>query len=370
MCLNSPRVRLILVSLFATALYGYDVISDVLLAVAYSREANHTMEFGLTTAYIVAPTILCNAICAYFIRVETSAWTTEAFFQLILTFPFLLGPLVRHAKAIIRACRGKETQKVEAHTALIILLEGYFESASQLILQLYLSIVQDHHEELSTRILRSAAMVGSGIGLAWSLVSVRRTNRLQDQDEDNDETLCGSIVYFLAKVCEVGPRVVLMALFASHFTFYAFILGAGHWIICSLWIFIIDKTRERKSCINIILKILIGYPLIFCFVDLDYVYTETEREHIPTRYKMMLYYLLFYTENWLMFALWITTMADTVIWFYPVSIAIVAGGMVLHIIFQIIYYKGCHPGKENIPILRKFTLDSCLYHDDEESKVV
>ncbi|KAK3087913.1 hypothetical protein FSP39_012385 [Pinctada imbricata] len=365
----SPRVLTVLVSVVSFLLYSYDFISDILLAVAYSREGNRTLEFGLTTAYVVAPTVLCNAICAYFIRLEISAWTVGAILQLVFTFPLMLGPLVRHVKTIIRACLDKETQKVEAHTALIILLEGFFESASQLILQLYLSIIHPQEEEITTRLLRSAALVGSGVGLAWSLVSVRRTNRLQDQNEENDETICGSIMYFLAKLCEVGPRVVLMALFASQYTFFAFVLGGLHWFICSVWTFIIDKTRENKKCINIILKVLIGYPLIFCFVDLDYVYTETDREHIPTRYKMLIYYIVFYIENWIMFGLWVATTSYTHTWFYPTAISFVASGMVLHFAFQTFYYKVCHPESHNIPTCIECNGKDLLYHEDSLSGV-
>ena len=58
----------------------------------------------------------------------------------------------RHMKTLIRTCRHKETKsnKVRAHTALVTLIEGYFESASQLVLQLYLSIIIEHEETVST----------------------------------------------------------------------------------------------------------------------------------------------------------------------------------------------------------------------------
>ena len=191
-----------------------------------------------------------------------------------------------------------------------------------------------------------------------------------DQDEENDETICGSIINFLARVAEVGPRIILMALFATQHTYFAFVMAGLHWIVCSTWIFIIDKTRERKKCINIFLKILIGYPLIFCFVDLDYVYSETDRDHIPTRYKMMAYYILFYIENWIMFAFWIAETEYASYWFYPASIAAVACGMIFHIIFQILYYKVCHPNSHEIDVCVPLSKAACLYHEDEDSRVV
>ena len=210
-------------------------------------------------------------------------------------------------------------------------------------------------------------MVGSGLGLAWSLVAVRRTNRTMDHDDDNDETLSGSTVNFLARLAEVGPRIILMALFATQHTFFAFVMGGLHWLVCSTWVFIIDKTKERKKFINIFLKILIGYPLIFCFVDLDYIYSETDRDHIITRYKMMMYYILFYTENWIMFSLWIAETDSASQWFYPASIVAVVCGMICHITFQILYYKVFHPNSNEISLCVPLSKASCLYHEDEDS---
>ena len=87
---------LIAVTLFSMLLYIYDVGSDIALAIAYSKEDNHTVEFGITTAYIVAPAVIYNAICAYFIRVESSSLDSYALCQIICTFPLLLGPLVMY----------------------------------------------------------------------------------------------------------------------------------------------------------------------------------------------------------------------------------------------------------------------------------
>ena len=44
----------------------------------------------------------------------------------------------------------KETKNSQAHTALVTLLEVYFESASQLILQLYVSVILEQKETVDT----------------------------------------------------------------------------------------------------------------------------------------------------------------------------------------------------------------------------
>ena len=78
---------------------------------------------------------------------------------------------------------------------------------------------------------------------------------------------------------------------------------------------------------------------------------------------MLLYYILFYIENWIMFALWITETKHTSKWFYPTSIVTVACGMIFHIIFQILYYKKFHPKSDEIPWCEPLTKEACWYVD-------
>ena len=92
----SLDVQVIVITVLSMLLYSYDVTSDIVLAVAYSKEDNHTLEYVLTTGYIVVPNVLCNAICAYYIYLESSSLSASVVFQMIFTFPFLLGLLVRY----------------------------------------------------------------------------------------------------------------------------------------------------------------------------------------------------------------------------------------------------------------------------------
>ncbi|KAK3088123.1 hypothetical protein FSP39_015021 [Pinctada imbricata] len=202
------------------------------------------------------------------------------------------------------------------------------------------------------------------MGLAWALVSVRRTNREADDDDGNDETIQGSVVFFLARLFEIGPRIVLLTLFITEYQERAFIFCVMHCALCMVWTFIIDRTAFRCKPINVFLKVLIGYPMLFCFVDLDYVYTETSREHIPTRYKMGAYYTIYCFENIVLFGLWVSSVSHIDDWYYVYIVIFTFSGF-LHFFFQVLYYKVFHPSSSRISWYIKLYPSLCLYNDPD-----
>ena len=181
-------------------------------------------------------------------------------------------------------------------------------------------------------------MAGSAMGLVWSHVALRRTKHIDD-GETSAKSICLSIVLFLARLAEVGPRIIIIALYATHYTYNVLVIAGIHWFVFSVWIFVTHETDKRYGCKSILMKIVLGYPLLFCFIDLDYLYSDSEdKDSCPRYYRVLVYYHLFYIENWVMFALWIANTEYSSQWFYPASIVTVVCGMVLHLFFQCLYW--------------------------------
>ena len=96
---KSHGVCLVFITILSMVLFVYDVASDIALAVAYSNEDNHTVEFGLTIGYIVVPAIIYNSFCALIIYLNSSSLKSpKVLIQLFFTFPLLLGPLVMNVQ--------------------------------------------------------------------------------------------------------------------------------------------------------------------------------------------------------------------------------------------------------------------------------
>nr|KAG5696237.1 hypothetical protein BaRGS_019939 [Batillaria attramentaria] len=78
----------------------------------------------------------------------------------------------------------------------------------------------------------------------------------------------------------------------------------------------------------------------------------------PSRYLYLVYYALFYTENFLMLALWAVMTSDRDAWFYIPAIVTVIVLFLLHIVTQLLYYKCFHPKAGDIEFCVEFDRQS------------
>lgn len=198
--------------------------------------------------------------------------------------------------------------------------------------------------------VRYAALFGSWIGLSWSLVAYHRALRamyLYGPNADPEKIpratrwntfkdIAAAIGHFLWRASECGPRVIIIALFASYFTYFVLIAAGVHWMTMSIWLFIQKTSFYKNRCDEIVFNIVIGYVLIFSFIN-------TRDGH--TRYRALLYYFIFYVENFTMLLSWVYFTDRKSDWFYFVAISVVSSGCVIQICTQLMYYLMCHPVK-------------------------
>jgi hypothetical protein len=182
---------------------------------------------------------------------------------------------------------------------------------------------------------RSIALLSSWASLAVSLVSYQRS--LRNSREDKAKMSLWSIpFYFTWRVCETGGRVLCIAMFASVFEFWVFAVILIHWLVISTWLMFQHTTFYNNRCLEKVFNIICGYVMVFCFLNL--------REG-HTRFRFLLYYCIFYLENFLMLGFWYRLTPDLGEWFHLWGFITVLIFFVLHVFSQLLYYTCCHPTK-------------------------
>ena len=140
--------------------------------------------------------------------------------------------------------------------------------------------------------------------------------------------------FFVWRACETGGRVLCIAMFASAFDLWVFGILVFHWIVISCWLMNQHTTFYAQRCLEKMFNIICGYVMIFCFLNL--------REG-HTRFRFLIFYFIFYVENFFMLAFWFRFTPDLGAWFHIWGFIVVLICFVLHVIFQLLYYTCFHP---------------------------
>ncbi|XP_052256082.1 XK-related protein 6-like isoform X2 [Dreissena polymorpha] len=323
--------------------FFFDVVTDMLLARDYFYQLR-LVPFGLTTAFIVVPSFVTAALNLrwYFLDFQSQkiliskhgkeqVHTTRGLLWLvrIVMTCFMMGPVIRQIEYLYNGIKSRDKNLSEAvrkrhytfmrcedvDASCIRMFECFLEAAPQLLLQIY--ILMEYREEEVTWLIsgiRVVSMLSSWSSLAISMVSYHKALRFSHEDRGN-MSIPGSILYFLWRAVEIGPRVIALGMFASQFKWGVFIVVGVHWIAMSSWL-ICQKTqfyqnRCEEKCFNFVC----GYVLVFCFLNV---------RDGRTRYRMILYYFIFYIENWLMLGFWFYFTDAKSQWFYLPTLFVVS----------------------------------------------
>lgn len=166
-----------------------------------------------------------------------------------------------------------------------------------------------------------------------SLVSYHRS--LRNSREDKSKMSLKSVpFYFLWRACETGGRVLCIAMFASAFEVWVFGILLFHWVVASCWLINQRTAFYAHRCLEKVFNIICGYVMLFCFLNL--------REG-HTRYRFLIFYIIFYIENFFMLAFWFRFTSDLGKWFHLWGFIVVLIFFIMHIVFQLLYYAFFHP---------------------------
>ncbi len=183
---------------------------------------------------------------------------------------------------------------------------------------------------------QTVSAVTSLASLAWALTAYHRALRCSLMEKANMSYEAMGL-YFLWRVFTIGARVVALAMFASRFQLYVFIITTSHWMGMLTWI----RFQETKFCMSnreeIFFNIVASVVYIFCYFNLVEGHT---------RLRYLFYYIIVYAENAAMILTWYFLTQTQDMWYHMPAIAIVLGGFFIGIIFQVIYYIHFHPNNK------------------------
>lgn len=144
---------------------------------------------------------------------------------------------------------------------------------------------------------------------------------------------------FILRGCEIAPRIILFALFASEFHSYTLILVLLHWI--AMIVFVKFQIYERPFTFHPMdnwLLVFVSYVMIFTSMNV-----RGRQKYI----NHIIYYTITYTENIAMLIVWRYYTSDSNQWYYLVCIIVIPVLMLLNIVLRLCYYRFCHPKRRN-----------------------
>ena len=183
-------------------------------------------------------------------------------------------------------------------------------------------------------------VVGQGIACATSLASLsfaltsyHRALRFSLDDKANLGYL-GMFIQFVWRFFTIGARVLAMALFATQFTYWVFVLVGCHWIVMIVWVLLQRTHFCNTKCQEYIFNVVSATIYIFCYLNLIEGHT---------RLRYLFYYTLVYCENLFMILGWWMYAHTESKWYINPAIALVCAGFFIGIAFQLLYYTMFHP---------------------------
>ena len=151
-------------------------------------------------------------------------------------------------------------------------------------------------------------------------------------------TWTGVILQFLWHFFTIGARIIAIAMFASYFKAWIFVLAGAHWCAMLVWILIQSTSFCDTKCAEFFFNVVAALVYVFCYFNL----TEGH-----TRLRYLFYYTIVYSENAAMILVWYIFTQTLDIWYHSYAMVAVLAGFFIGIFFQVVYYLKYHPN--NLP---------------------
>ncbi|OWF45373.1 XK-related protein 6 [Mizuhopecten yessoensis] len=233
-----------------------------------------------------------------------------------------------------------EKAEVELRDAAILgLLEGYMETAPKFQLQLYQWFTTD----FKTR-TRDLFLLISLASISISVTSCYMTHRKLKQGRKS-VTFLAWVLYLAMRLCELGPRLVLLVLCFRFVGLSTTLIGVFfHFVLMFVLNAYHVKPENNQMCdqrCSRFFYIFLSYVEIYSFINMN----QEESKHTS-----LIYYVIFYLENAVMVSLVLgltySGIMPCMTWCMFSYSAI--PGFVLHLLFLCLYYSCLHSSRNRL----------------------
>ena len=349
-------------------LYGFDVGSDIYVAITYYQKEDYWW-FRITIALVILPGIIVN-IFALYANIHIRSSDKGIIFK-VLVFVFQLSVIQQYWEALkwwkkmnwdigapqpcnkdnydtceCENCKRyfKEKEKYAEYNvnlARICFIEAFAESAPQWCLQFYIMLRQ-----WSFPWITITSTVFSLLSLVWSITSCYKADKIESNPTMTFPKR-SLIVFSLGQLGILISRLSAIVIFAYVFRSYVFIVIGIHWTAVILGILINEYHDDNHDrCILALKVFVISYPLLF---HLSILTRELMFENFSKKTILdVIYYSIFFLENVIMvsFSVWYEpTSTPHIELLAKIVLPLVFVGFPIGLSFCVLYYKLFHPSK-------------------------
>ncbi|XP_021363908.1 XK-related protein 7-like [Mizuhopecten yessoensis] len=236
-------------------------------------------------------------------------------------------------------CNRKDEKRIEKaevklrDASILGLLEGYMETALKFQLQLYLMFATD-----ATTKTRDLFLLISLASISISVTSCYMTQRTLKHGRKS-VTFWAWVLYLLMRLCELGPRFVLLVLCVKFVGWWTTLIGVFfHFVLMFVLNLCHVKPENNQMCDQ---RCLLFFYLFLSYVE---IYSFINMNEEKSKHTSLIYYVIFYLENAVMMSLVLgltySGIMPCMTWCMFSYSAI--PGFALHLFFLCLYYSCLH----------------------------
>ncbi|XP_072460942.1 XK-related protein 9 isoform X2 [Notamacropus eugenii] len=219
-----------------------------------------------------------------------------------------------------------------ADLSMLRLFEIYLEASPQLMIQLYVLM-----ESGQTGFREVAAIVVSCCAISWSTVDYHIALRKSLPDKKLLSGACPRLTYLLYKLLTFVSWILSASLLTMLNVHSGLILLFILWLSGITWACKQQTTFCVSKCMEILYRVVVGFILIFTFFNV---------KGENTKFSMSAYYIMrVLVTLGILVVFWFCTPPDEHQVFFGVITIIIVGGLLLGILFLIVYYTSFHPNR-------------------------
>ena len=233
------------------------------------------------------------------------------------------------------------------------LMEGFLESAPQLLLQLYILVLEDIGDpwrKAATAIVVIVSMASLALAVG-DYVSAGKDILYYDPPPNRERkprlSWTGYFLIILWHFSMIVSRGLAISLFASEYGLYVFLIGAVHYVVMVYWMYrqdsillkrkLSDYDREmpHHCCQNY------GIEFLAAAFNVFFLFKLNDKGSLP---YITAFYTLFFFENIIMICLWYVHVDYLLnLWYLEAAPIGVVLGFVIGLMFMFVYYKFFQP---------------------------